>query len=287
MHSADGARRYEAHMGDHISSPEIAAPIRVLVADRTRMNSQLLADAIARDQIFRVAEAEPSEAAILAAASNESPDVVLLSSTLEDSPVLGFQVARHLRTAYPKIRTVMLLDASSHDAVVEAFRAGARGVFSRTESLNNLAKCIYSAYAGQVWANSRELGYLLAALSEAMPVRWGDGDGFPLLSKREQDVVRCVADGLSNREIARRLNLTEHTVKNYLFRVFDKLGVSSRVEVVLYAFRLSQSQPSSNPGTQASEAEAGNVVAVKRTTNGPKLSARRGRRRDPSHKARK
>jgi DNA-binding CsgD family transcriptional regulator len=61
------------------------------------------------------------------------------------------------------------------------------------------------------------------------------------LSKREQDVVRCVAEGLTNREIAGRLTLTEHTVKNYLFRIFDKLGVSSRVEVVLYAFNLGRS----------------------------------------------
>jgi two-component system nitrate/nitrite response regulator NarL len=59
--------------------------------------------------------------------------------------------------------------------------------------------------------------------------------GEALLSAREVDVVRCVAEGLSNREIAQRLNLREHTVKNYLFRIFDKLGVSSRVEVVLYA----------------------------------------------------
>ena len=62
-----------------------------------------------------------------------------------------------------------------------------------------------------------------------------------LLSSREIDVVRCVVEGLSNREIAQRLTLTEHTVKNYLFRIFDKLGVSSRVEVVLYAFRNSNS----------------------------------------------
>jgi len=60
-------------------------------------------------------------------------------------------------------------------------------------------------------------------------------NGDALLSARELDVVRCVAEGLSNREIAQRLSLREHTVKNYLFRIFDKLGVSSRVEVVLYA----------------------------------------------------
>jgi two-component system nitrate/nitrite response regulator NarL len=263
-------------MGAPISLLDIPTPVRVLVADRTRMNSQLLADAVARDKIFRVIAAEPTEAAILMAASSETPDVVLLSSVLEDSPTLGFQVARHLRTAHPTIRTVMLLDASGPEAVVEAFRAGARGVFARSESLNHLAKCIHSAHAGQVWANSRELGYLLNALSEAAPVRWGDGAGFPLLSKREQDVVRSVAEGLSNREIAQRLNLTEHTVKNYLFRVFDKLGVSSRVEVVLYAFRLAQSPYSSDPRRQVSEAEAG--VTVKRTASDSKLSARRSRR---------
>jgi two-component system nitrate/nitrite response regulator NarL len=272
-------------MGDYISSPENAAPIRVLVADRTRMNSQLLADALGHNPIFQAIEAEPTEAAILAAAGKESPDVVLLSSVLEGGPSQGSLVARSLRTAYPKIRIVMLLDASESDAVVEAFRAGARGVFCRTEPLGNLARCIQSAQAGQVWANSRELGFLLEALAEAMPIRWGETHDFALLSKREQDVVRCVADGLSNREIARQLKLTEHTVKNYLFRVFNKLGVSSRVELVLYAFRLAQSLPSPR-GTQAPEAEANEVVADKHNENARRLPVERSSRRRLSHKTR-
>lgn len=246
------------------------------------MNSQLLADALARDQMFRIAEAEPTEAAILAAAGSESPDVVLLSSILEASPTQGSHVARRLRAVYPNMRIVMLLDASDREAVVEAFRAGARGVFCRTEPLNNLAKCICTAHAGQVWANSRELGYLLEALGEAMPIRWGETKDFSLLSKREQDVVRCVADGLSNREIARQLKLTEHTVKNYLFRVFNKLGVSSRVELVLYAFRLAQSSPSSGRGMQPSEPDA---VAVRQAEGTRKPSVERSRRRDLAHKA--
>jgi DNA-binding CsgD family transcriptional regulator len=79
---------------------------------------------------------------------------------------------------------------------------------------------------------------LLEALGEALPLRVIDARGTELLSRREQEVVRCVAEGLSNREIAQRLGLTEHTVKNYLFRIFDKLGVSKRVEVVLYAYSL-------------------------------------------------
>ncbi len=247
------------------------------------MNSQLLADALGRDPLFRVTEVEPSETAILSAAANESPDLVLLSAILDDSPTQGSQVARRLRAAHPKIRIVMLLDASEPAAVVDAFRAGARGVFCRTEPLENLTKCIRSAYAGQVWANSRELGYLVEALGEAMPIRnWVETSESPPLSKREHDVVRCVADGLSNREIARQLKLTEHTVKNYLFRVFNKLGVSSRVELVLYAFRLAQAPSSPGRELPGPEAQTRTGGAVMQTKNAGKLSTGRSRRRGPS-----
>jgi DNA-binding NarL/FixJ family response regulator len=137
--------------------------------------------------------------------------------------------------------------------VVEAFRCGAQGVFSRTESSKTLAKCINSVHQGQVWASSAELCYLIEAFRESAPVRLMDARLEAILSKREQDVVRCVAEGLSNREIASRLKLTEHTVKNYLFRIFDKLGVSSRVEVVLYVFRLRKELGANVPDNQCTQ----------------------------------
>jgi DNA-binding CsgD family transcriptional regulator len=87
-----------------------------------------------------------------------------------------------------------------------------------------------------------------------------------LLSARETDVVRCVAEGLTNREIAQRLKLTEHTVKNYLFRIFDKLGVSSRVEVVLYAFRQGnapQTSPIPSPRRHSQSVAASPAVLAK------------------------
>jgi DNA-binding NarL/FixJ family response regulator len=215
--------------------PKNSPLVRVLVADSNRMNTQLLVEALARDLTLQVTEVEPSEAAILMQTAGQQADVLLLSSTLGETPKLGFQVAKRLTEEQSKTRVVMLLDASDRLSVLEAFRAGVRGVFCRTEPLELLGRCIHAAHAGQVWANSRELGYLLEAVSQAMP-RMVDAKGLTLLSKREQEVVHCVAEGMSNREIAKRLTLTEHTVKNYLFRIFDKLGVSSRVEVVLYAF---------------------------------------------------
>jgi DNA-binding NarL/FixJ family response regulator len=205
------------------------------------MGSQLLAQALAQDEQFHVTGVEPKSPAILSAVAEQRPHVVLMSSLLEDSATEGFDVTRQLCAGHPETRVILLMDTSNASAVVEAFRCGARGVFSRTESSAALAKCISSVHHGQVWANSAELRYVIEALRESEPVRLVDAGGQALLSKREQDVVRCVAEGLSNREIATALKLTEHTVKNYLFRIFDKLGVSSRVEVVLYVFRLRKS----------------------------------------------
>jgi DNA-binding NarL/FixJ family response regulator len=202
------------------------------------MNSQLLASALDRDKRFQVLDAASEARGIIAAVAKEKPQVVVISAEIEGNPRKGYEVAREIHAMRTDVGIVLLLDTSERSHVVEAFRAGARGVFSRNDSLKSLAKCIQCVSEGQVWANSKELRYILEALGEALPLRVIDARGAELLSRREQEVVRCVAEGLSNREIAQRLGLTEHTVKNYLFRIFDKLGVSKRVEVVLYAYSL-------------------------------------------------
>jgi DNA-binding NarL/FixJ family response regulator len=215
---------------------ENSQKIRVLAADSTRMGSQLLADALAQERQFEVVAIEAKGQSLVGAVAHQKPHVLLLSSTLEGSTTLGFEVTRQVRSGFADTKIILLMDVATPSAVVEAFRSGAQGVFSRSESSKALAKCISSVHQGQVWANSAELRYLLQALREAPSIRMVDSRGEAILSKREHDVVQCVAEGLSNREIAKKLKLTEHTVKNYLFRICDKLGVSSRVEVVLYAF---------------------------------------------------
>ena len=82
----------------------------------------------------------------------------------------------------------------------------------------------------------------MSALASFTPIRFNDAKGQPVLTSREDDVVRLVAEGLKNREIAKKLGVAEHTVRNYLCRIFEKLGVSTRVELVLQAF--SQREPS-------------------------------------------
>jgi two-component system nitrate/nitrite response regulator NarL len=222
--------------------------IRVLAADNTSMNTQLLVDALSREGQFHVAGSASKPADILARAKKESPHVALISARQGDNAGAGFALCREIRSASPATRAILLLDSSERAAVIEAFRSGARGVFSRTESLRLLAKCILCVHEGQVWAGNGELHYLLEAVTEPTPIRLHSANGDALLSPRELDVVNCLSEGLSNREIAQRLTLTEHTVKNYLFRIFDKLGVSSRIEVVLYALSGSgRARPQSDP----------------------------------------
>jgi DNA-binding NarL/FixJ family response regulator len=207
--------------------------VRVLVADSTPLTGRLIVDVLRRDRRFAITDA--SEASVLRTASSLMPDVAIISETLGGVPGGGFEILKELRAAVPKTRTVMLVDSGERKLVVEAFRSGARGVFCRNDSLKMLARCVHKVHDGQLWVNGAQLEFLLETLATAPATRLTDSQGATLLSNREQDVVRWLAEGRTNREIARELKLSENTIKNYLFRVFNKLGMSSRVEVVRYA----------------------------------------------------
>jgi two-component system nitrate/nitrite response regulator NarL len=215
--------------------------IRVLVADNTRIHTQLLADALKRDHGMDVISADCDSHGLIAAAAAHEAHVLLISSNLDEEPHRAFEVLRELRALHPQIRAVMLLDSSKREVILHAFRAGARGIFSRHESVESLCKCVRSVHEGQIWASSLQMSFAVEALAASPTVRAVDANGLDLLSKREMEVVRSLAEGLTNREIAERLGLSQHTIKNYLFRVFDKLGVSSRVELLFMT--LSQASP--------------------------------------------
>jgi len=206
--------------------------IRVLVCDDTRVHTQLLADQLKRDGSLQVTTSESGADGLTMRPNFRDVDVLLISSTLDEQPGRGFEVLRSLRGSHPEIRAVMLLDSSKSGAMLEAFRAGARGIFSTHESVETLGKCLRRVFEGQIWANTRQMETLLHALASSHHIRAVDAQGLSLLSKREMEVVRCVAQGMSNREIAERLHVSQHTVKNSLFRIFDKLGVSNRVELL-------------------------------------------------------
>jgi len=203
-----------------------------------RLNCQLVEAALRRkrNRVSVVASTVESRRALSLLKLTE-PDVALVSAQLQEGPLEGYHLLRELRGTGTRTRTVMLLDSRDRQLVIDTFRAGARGVVFRDEPVETLCKCIHAVHNGQVWANSQQLGYVLDALTETMPLRLRDARGVPLLSKREEDVAKLVAEGMTNREIAGKLRLSEHTVRNYLFHIFEKLGVSTRVELVLYCLQ--------------------------------------------------
>jgi DNA-binding NarL/FixJ family response regulator len=206
--------------------------IRVLVADSSPIHTRLLAEALKRDVQFEVVPFDSESRQLAPAVSGLDTDVLVISADLDEQPSRGFEVLRELRAVGSHVKAVVMMDSLNDELVVNAFRVGARGIFGKSQPLEELRKCICCVHQGQIWANTREMSLAVEALANAPTVRTVNARGLSLLSKREIQVVHCLTEGLSNREIAERLELSQHTVKNHLFRIFDKLGVSSRIELL-------------------------------------------------------
>jgi two-component system, NarL family, nitrate/nitrite response regulator NarL len=206
--------------------------IRVLVADSSRIHSQLLASVLQQDPDLVSISWDGSSSGLLSAVVSQNVDILAISSSFGGHAAAGLKIVRDLRCLHPQTKVVVLLDPQEAPLVTDAFRAGARGVFNRDGSVEMFCKCIHSVDRGEIWADNRGISLAVDALASIPIIRTIDFGGLNLLSKREFEVVQCVVQGMTNREIAERLRLSQHTVKNYLFRVFDKLGVSSRVELL-------------------------------------------------------
>jgi len=194
------------------------------------MHCQLLVGALRRRSEFRVTACAMEMKAILAALSGSLVNVILMNAQRDMATV------RSLHLTHPQTPKILLLDNPDGTAIVNAFRSGVRGLFCFSElPFRLLCKCIQRVYLGQIWASNEHLEYLIEAVTQVPSLRVVNSHGSKLLTPREEQVVALVADGLSNRGVARELGLSEHTVKKYLFRIFDKVGVSTRVELVLYA----------------------------------------------------
>src|SRR5882762_5150678 len=230
-------------------SAAMRRPLRVFVADSSSMGCQLMVRALqqSRQPIKVVGSATESDEIIKGLGADLS-DVAIISADLRDGPITGFRVVREARECCPHLRIVVLVDSPERALVVEGFRAGADGVFSRDEPFEMLCKCIRAVCEGQIWASSEQLRYVIEALAKDEPQAIKSANGTHLLTKREEELVQLVAEALTNRDIARQLNLTEHTVRNYLFRIFNKLGTSNRLELALYVIKQRGASQSSDFG---------------------------------------
>jgi two-component system nitrate/nitrite response regulator NarL len=213
--------------------------IRVLVALDNPMDCQLVETAAKRSrQRFDILASAVSRNGILDCFSREDVDVALINADLVDGPLAGLDALPEIRATYLRTPVVVLFDTWHDELILQAFRAGAQGVFCRLETeLGLLWKCIEAVHQGQIWANSGQLQLLLKALRNDAVIRRASSPGMKSLAVREFQVANLVAEGMPNREVALKLGLTEHTVSNYLFRIYNKLGISNRIELTLYVMK--------------------------------------------------
>ena len=210
----------------------------VLISEPNKMYCDLLKKAfyVVRNR-FQVVATASTTGEILLGIEETRPHVAIVSANLQDGPLTGIRLLPEIRRINSDTRTLVALEAPEPDLVIEAFRFGADGVFCRNSPFDLLCKSVEAVSQGQIWASNDELRYVLNAFAKSSKQRKMDSNVEGRMTKREAEVVRLAVEGLSNREIGQQLGLTEHTVKNYLFRVFDKLGVSNRVELVLSCLR--------------------------------------------------
>jgi len=236
----------------HASRPSI----RVLLADSNLTQAQLLSSALRRRPGLSVTCCRSELSDCLQVLRSIEVDVVLVSDSPADHIHL-IDTLRGLHASHPHIGLILLLDSYDRNLVVEALRAGARGLFCRaSQQFQALCRCISVVHQGQFWASTEQIGYLIEALRLATPTRVINAKGEGLLTPREDQVVSLVAEGIGNREIARQLGVRENTVKKSMVRIYDKVGVSNRVELVLYALTNRSLQTEApNPAKMSSASE--------------------------------
>ncbi len=216
-------------------------PIRILIADsqplfRTGLRRALEAEA----DLGVVGETGDGDEAVELARSL-GPDLLLLDPEMPRTD--GLEALERLNGLDKTLSTILLTASLDHARLVEAVRLGVRGVVSKDASSELLLKAIRSVLAGQYWLGREEVADVVRTLLRTSPDlngrngRKGRNGRTPAapLTPREREVVSSVLQGLSNREIATRLSVSEDTVKHHLTNIYDKLGLSSRVELVVYA----------------------------------------------------
>jgi two-component system nitrate/nitrite response regulator NarL len=221
-----------------------AQPVRIVIADD---------HPIFRDGLRRLLEAEP-DLKVLGEASDGAeavrlartlkPDILLLDLAMPKHP--GLEALRDLSTGAgtntTPVRVILLTAAAEKSQIVEALQLGARGVVLKDSATQLLLKAIHTVMSGEYWVGRESVSNLVQYLrtlvqsssDEARQKKFG-------LTPRELEIVAAVVAGYSNKEIAEYFKISEDTVKHHLSNIFDKLGVSTRLELALFA--VNQSLP--------------------------------------------
>ncbi|HMF78947.1 MAG TPA: response regulator transcription factor [Bryobacteraceae bacterium] len=215
------------------------ASIRVLVADGHPIVLEGLRSALGHQPGLQVVGEACDGMEAIEKAVDLDPDVVLMELKLPR--VDGLTVLRSIQARASRSKVILFSSSENKEEFVEAMKIGCRGIISKSASISLIEKSIQKVHAGEIWLDSYTTAAVIqqfSSPSDFPAIHSGNGKSTrerAQLSQREREIIVLIAQGYKNKEIAEKMFITEQTVKNHLHNVFDKLGVSDRLELALYA----------------------------------------------------
>jgi len=218
-----------------------APKIRILVADDHPIFRDGLCRLLALEPDFEVVGQAQDGRQVLDMLQQHEPDILLLD--LKMPSLDGLATLQRLQSGKHKTRVIVLTASEDKNEFVQAMKLGTSGIVLKQSATDLLIKSIRKVHAGEIWLDSHTTAAVMrqfatGAGDEAAPVgapAAGRERERSLLSQREREIVALVAQGFKNKEMAEKMFISEQTVKNHLHNIFDKLGVSDRLELALYA----------------------------------------------------
>jgi two-component system nitrate/nitrite response regulator NarL len=207
--------------------------IRVLIADDHPVVRLGVRNILKTDDAFEVVgEASDGKEAI-ARTLALSPNILLLDLSMPDMP--GLEAMRAIMTDSSRVKILLLTASITPQQIVEALQIGARGIVTKDAIADELTKAVGAVFEGDYWIHGERVFNLIGALHELIlqaivPHRKTYG-----FTPRELDVIGCILEGCANRDIAKQYNISQETVKRHLSNIFGKTGVSTRLELALFA----------------------------------------------------
>jgi DNA-binding NarL/FixJ family response regulator len=234
-------------------TPEKPHALRVVIADTQSIYRVGIRKIFAlEDDIRMVAQAE-TLGQTLAAISKHPVDVVLFEAAITPNPAEA--VSEILKKA-PNAKIIVVLVEPDEEDTVDLLRRGVRGIVSRSISPDLLVRCVRKVAAGETWLDNQGVNWVLEAY-RTQAAQLTSPRPRTRISDKELLIISCVTQGMRNKEIAVELGTTEQVVKNYLRKIYDKLGVSDRLELALYCIHHHLLQ---NKGQNLPEAPAAGEV---------------------------
>jgi DNA-binding NarL/FixJ family response regulator len=209
-------------------------PVTIMIIDDHVVIRSGLRMLIEHDQRMEVVAQAGNRTEALERAASSRPDVIILDLVLGEEDGLSF--LPELCQASPNSRVLVLTGVQNADAHRRAIRRGALGIVLKEHAAEQLLKAIMKVYEGEVWIERSMMGSMIQVLNKPAQVD-PEVTKINSLTDREREVIALIGEGLKNKQVGERLFISETTVTHHLSSVFDKLDVSDRLELIIYAFR--------------------------------------------------